>query len=413
VNSKNNFKFLLVIIILLLVFGDNYLKAQINVGVQRFELRDLGIPFVNAIPPDESAITSLILGPEGKVYGGTTGPVCHLFVFSPTINRVKLLGQINGHQSIHHALAVGSDGMIYIGTGLDEIKQYPISDPVPGHGGIVISLWNDIEKRYAKYEGGHLYRYDPSNEKTVSVEIGQPCQVKDLGIPVSHEGIYTITASTKRPEIYGLSYPNGHFFVYNIATGKFLDKGEIYKERVYGGPNRSLRSICRSLICDEQGNVYGSADNEMLFKYDVEKGKIVKLKVQIPHIYIAVVETIVKDNHGLIYGGTSEGFLFKFNPQTEEIINLGKPLDQMRIRALTLGLDGKIYGIAGERKDRCHFFYYDPEKGGYTDLGIINVDRTPYYLWMGKQFDAMVTGLDGTIYIGESERKSHLFLFYP
>jgi len=95
------------------------------------------------------------------------------------------------------------------------------------------------------------------------------------------------------------------------------------------------------------------------------------------------------------------------------MVNLGKPLDQMRIRALTAGLDGKIFGIAGERSDICHFFYFDPVTGGFTDLGIINVDRTPYYLWMGKQFDAMATGLDGTIFIGESERKSHLFIFYP
>jgi len=410
-SDKNQYLFFILLIIFVIRAGFSW--AQSHIGAERFELRDLGVPYVNAIPSDESAITSLILGPAGKIYGGTTGPVCHLFVFSPIVNRVMPLGQIDGHQSIHHALAVGSDGMIYMGTSLNEIKQYPISDPVPGHGGIVISLWNDIKKRYAKYEGGHLYRHDPATENDVAVEIGQPCKLTDLGVPVPSEGIYTIAASLKRPEIYGLTYPNGHFFIYNISTSKFLDKGEIYKKKVYGGPNRSLRSISRSLICDHEGNVYGSADDEMLFKYDVEKQEIVQLKMPIPHIYIAVVEVFTKDKDGLIYGGTSEGFLFTFNPQTEEIVNLGKPLDQMRIRALTVGLDGKIYGIAGERKDRCHFFYYDPDAGGYTDLGIINVDRTPYYMWMGKQFDTMATGLDGTIYIGESERRSHLFLFYP
>ena len=31
----------------------------------------------------------------------------------------------------------------------------------------------------------------------------------------------------------------------------------------------------------------------------------------------------------------------------------------------------------------------------------------------GGQFDCMTTGLDGTIYLGESERKSHLFLYIP
>jgi hypothetical protein len=41
------------------------------------------------------------------------------------------------------------------------------------------------------------------------------------------------------------------------------------------------------------------------------------------------------------------------------------------------------------------------------------VDRSPYYSWRGYQFDSMTTGLDGTIYIGESERHSHLFLYLP
>ena len=110
-------------ILVFMLFEASTLTAQMKIGAERFELRDLGVPFVNAIPADESAITSLVLCPEGKIYGGTTGPVCHLFVFSPITNRVEPLGQIDSHESIHHALTVGSDGMIYVGTGLDEIKK--------------------------------------------------------------------------------------------------------------------------------------------------------------------------------------------------------------------------------------------------------------------------------------------------
>ena len=48
----------------------------------------------------------------------------------------------------------------------------------------------------------------------------------------------------------------------------------------------------------------------------------------------------------------------------------------------------------------------------YHDKLLI-VDRSPYYYWRGYQFDAMVVGLEGTLYLGESERRSHLFLFLP
>lgn len=397
-----------------IIIGIHALFAQVEVPAKRFDMRELGVRFVNAIPSDESTITSLIRGPDGRIYGGTTGEVCHLFVFSHQTNSVKPLGQFDGHQSIHHALAVGRDGMIYIGTGLNEIKQHPVSDPIPGKAGITVSLWNDIQARYMKYEGGCLYRYDPAQQEQMWIEIGQACRAESLGIPFTHDGIYTIAASPIRYEIYGITYPHGHFFVYSIDQGTFSDKGQLYKETVYGGPNRTLRSISRALISDDRGDVYGSADYQVLFKYDVEKGEILKLSVQIPHIYIAVVEAFVKDENGLIYGGTSEGFLFKFDPRTERIINLGKPIDQMRIRALTIGGDGRVYGIAGERTDRCHFFCYDPGIGGYTDFSAsIDVDRTPYYKWRGEQFDAMATGADGIIYIGESERRSHLFLYYP
>jgi hypothetical protein len=39
--------------------------------------------------------------------------------------------------------------------------------------------------------------------------------------------------------------------------------------------------------------------------------------------------------------------------------------------------------------------------------------RRPYYYWHGQQFDAMTTGTDGTVFIGESERRSYLFFFIP
>ena len=93
--------------------------------------------------------------------------------------------------------------------------------------------------------------------------------------------------------------------------------------------------------------------------------------------------------------------------------NLGKPRLTRRIRALSIGLDSLIYLIAGERIESCRLFSYDPEYGGFSDLGVMAVDRSPYYSWRADQFDCMTTGLDGTIYMGESDRGGHLYLFLP
>jgi len=41
------------------------------------------------------------------------------------------------------------------------------------------------------------------------------------------------------------------------------------------------------------------------------------------------------------------------------------------------------------------------------------VNHRPYYSWQGYVFDSMVAGADGTIYMGQAERKSKLYLYYP
>jgi hypothetical protein len=390
-------------------------------GSHRLEMRDLGFEHTDLIPADESAITSLVEAPNGDIYGGTTGRVCHLFVFSPfhekaryLLNRVRHLGTIPGHESIHHSLVADSDGIIYIGTGLNEFEQHPISDPPSGHAGITIGLWADIKKVYSQYEGGHLYKFNINKDERRWVESDEECLIEDLGIPIPHNGIYALTINTERSEIYGITYPDGHFFVYDIKAAKFTDLSEIYEQKIYTGPdNRTLRSITRALVCDEKGFVYGSADEQKLFRYNPETKKIEKLDVKIPHLYYSVVEAFTKDNEGIIYGGTLEGYLFRLDTEGVTVTNLGKPFAQLRIRGLTIANNGLIYGIAGQRSNHCRLFSYNIAKSEFKDLGILQVVREPYYQWTALQMDAILTGKDGTIYIGESERRSHLFLYYP
>jgi hypothetical protein len=129
----------------------------------------------------------------------------------------------------------------------------------------------------------------------------------------------------------------------------------------------------------------------------------------------AVVECFARTPTGKIYGGTCDGYLFAFDTGAMRLVNLGKPRAARRLRCLTVGGDGKVYCMAGERSAArpCQAYCYDPRLGGFTDLGLLIVDRSPHYYWRGCQFDAMTTGLDGTIYLGESERRSHLFLLMP
>lgn len=43
----------------------------------------------------------------------------------------------------------------------------------------------------------------------------------------------------------------------------------------------------------------------------------------------------------VLYGGTSDGYLFRFEPKENRITNLGKPLNQYRVRGSSYPRTGK------------------------------------------------------------------------
>jgi hypothetical protein len=416
----------IVVLCLLLVevaplLAQDWAKSNIK-ELQRVDLRDLGYPLVNEIPANSSAITSLLTACNGKIFGGTSGEEAYLFMFDPVINKVRHLGKIAGQQSIHHSLVEGNDSCIYIGTGKDMFEEISISK---GEIDLDIdkSLWQDIKNHFKDYSGGHLYRYNPklSNNKVKLPEM--QCELEDLGIPLAQNSIYALTINPGGNEIYGLTYPDGHFFIYSIAGKKFTDLGSVDERIVFHGPERYWRSLPRALVCDKSGKVFMSGTNGIIKFYCPVGKKIISTDIKIPGDYYymqfysdySVVEYFTKDPSGLIYGGTCDGYLFSLATDSLKLTNLGKVRASRRLRCLSVGINGRVYLMAGERSTSrpCQFYCYDPHKGGFEDLGLLIVDRSPYYYWRGQQFDSMVTGKDGTLYLGESERRSHLFLYIP
>ena len=460
---KKVFIFCLIFCLLAAIAQQSFARGGSKTNIkqlQRIDVRDLGYPMVNEIPNNSSAVTSLMTAGSGKIYGGTSGEYAYLFLFDPAINKAKHLGRIKNQQGIHHSLVEDKNGCIYIGTGKDvgeefELSKYgprpgptdmmpwgdvtkvfednysdhvlyemKLSKGVMGWQYIDIILWNDIKNCFKDYPGGHLYRYNP---KTSDNKVKLPemdCELEDLGVPVANNSIYALAIDAQKGVIYGLSYPDGHFFIYDIPAKKFRDLGPIDEKITFRGPERRWRSLPRDLVRDSAtGRVYTSGTDGMLVYYCPDSNKIISTDLKVPsddyhaqsYIDYAVVDYFSKSPSGLIYGGSSDGYLFSFDAQKTELVNLGKPRASRRLRCLAVGNDGKVYMIAGERSTSrvCQFYSYDPAKGGFEDLGILFVDRSPYYSYRGYQFDSMTTGADGTIYFGESERRSHLFLYIP
>lgn len=391
----------------------------------RLDYRDLGYPTQNLIPADDSFITALLTHSNGYVYGATSGREgAYLFFYNRYINKVRPLGRIPEARGVHHALLESSDGALILGTGLNVFtpvkptRNFPVE-----YEAIVKNLWQDIKRSYAGFPGGHLYRYDPKAGDGRRYTNADACPVEDLGIPVPGNTVYALTWSPDRRTIYGLSYPDAHFFIFDLATRTTRDLGEFLEHRVYGGPERYWRSVPRALYCDEAtGRVYTSGDNGWFVYYDPATGKIVPTHLRLPGEYweslksidYPVVEAFVRDGAGKVYAGSSDGFLLRLDLAAQRTEVLGKPRVQRRVRAMAAGRDGQIYLVCGETDLMCKFYRYDAAgAGGFRDLGVVAVDRSPYYAKRAYRLDAMAVGPDGTVFLGESDRRGKLFLYTP
>jgi hypothetical protein len=378
------------LVLLLLAASCPFGRAQrgpdydaVVVPQNRVDARDLGYPPVDVIPNGDSAIAALTVAPNGNLYGATSGKAAYLFVLNPRHGYVQPLGIIPDTAAVTHALAVAATGEVYVG-----------SSP-----------------------GGHLLVYTPQREDRQPIRIKEACAVKDLGVAVKGESIAALAIDREAQVIYGLTSPNAHFFKYDIKGGAFTDAGVVANSKAHGEKFETSKMFSSMLALDRAGNVYASGENGFLYKYDKAKQSLEKLALQAPAIPgrepWTRVESFLTDSAGAIYGGTSDGYLFRFDPVKLSVQNLGKPLLAPEITALALAPDGTIYGVGGSDQDMARLFSYDPVEGAYQLLGFVDVNRRPYYSWQAYVIKAMASGLDGTIYIGESERISRLYLFYP
>ena len=361
----------------------------------RIDLRDLGYPPLDVIPAGESEIRALAVAPDGRIYGATSGERSHLFLLDSQHGYVEPLGTLPDAKVVHHALVISQKGDVYIGTAI-----------AVDHNG----------EGYDHYSGGHLLKYVPTEDKgRKGIRIDAPCPVSDLGIPVKGQGIYALTIDRSRGVIYGLTYPHGDFFSYAIESGTAKTHGRVAQELIPG--EKFEKDIGRALVVDREGNVFTSGEGGKFYRFNVKTQELGRLAIGIPSVpgreVHNRVDAWISDAEGNLYGGTSDGYVFRLDPAKLEVNNLGKPLNQYRIRGLVLAPNGKLYGIGGDDDEMARLFSYDPKSGHYELLGMIDVNRRPYYSWQGYVFDAMVIGLDGTVYMGQAERKSKLYLYYP
>lgn len=352
------------------------------------------------IPRNECAITALAMGGSGKLFGATSGNKSHLFAYLPLTKRFLPLNTFGNGNSLCRSMLADWQGRIFMGTmGLG--KENP-----EGH----LYLYNAPEKELVfkslddRDKGEFCLLYKPT--RIISPAL---TAIEDLGVPVPGEGVFAMTIDMERNRIYGLTYPGGKFFIYDIETGKTAVK-DIFNEFIGKKSN-----ISRAMEYAD-GKVYFSGRHGYMIAYSTEKDAFRKTGMKIPvsagREYVNTVSAFARTDAGIIYGGTyADGYLFMFDPKEEKLFNLGKPSNESHIRGVTVGRDGIIWGLCGTDDQLAHLFRYDPLNRNLEDFGMPRAKMPK--TWIMHKADVLITGSDGELFIGESDAISHLFIYYP
>lgn len=341
-----------------------------------------------AIPPGESAITSLAMG-DGLVFGATSGTRAHVFAYCAVSGRdaVLDLAVLDGHTAIRNALAWLPGLGVFAGTA------------APGRAA----------QGCAGYPGGEVLRIDmPPLIGSIVQEWNPPtASVESVCVPVAGEGVACMIGDPARGRLYGLSDESGMLFSVDAATGETTGHGDADE----------LRRFSPHLILGPDGLVYGTGTRGRVFRFDPDAGTLNDAGMDLPYMagrgqYSRLGAWAMDPRTGLIYAGdVADGLLSELDVRTGRTRALGKPTAQPHVRALAVVPDGRVYGVAGKPGTIGHLFCCDPAAGELRDLGVMAsaVDRRSY----AYEADCAAAGPDGRVYFGETERVSHLFVYFP
>jgi sugar lactone lactonase YvrE len=357
--------------------------------------RGTAIPLDRAISANERGILCLAEH-KGRVYGGTTGRAAHLFEYDPKTEHARSIARFPGGVGLAYGLVVLPDGSLICGTQTDPTGIAVRTDPKAI---------------------GKLYRITPSDEGKVVVE--------DLGVAVPGQGIYTLAYHAGTNTVVGNTWPDGHFFSYDVKAKTFKDHGAIAGYRTFETPrhaedlNRGSgekisypRQVSRAIIISGDLALTGGADG-YVYRYDLKAKKLEKTGMRLPAARgresWASLDAAVEVVQLSFAGGTSDGYLFLLHPLANDIECLGKPFAAGSVQGLVFnGSNYFLGGVGGSPQGMPRSFGLNPAAvhKQFELGGIPRVDGQPSMVGFGA-----LRLVGDVIYAGERDRIGRLVRF--
>lgn len=203
---------------------------------------------------DDSMWSGMYTAKSGKIYIGlcTHADASNFYEFDPanetmehiadlTIFKQERGNAIRSSGKIHVSFVEDNEGNIYFGDFCEDTGPESI-DPL-------------------SYRGPHWFKFNPTTR-----------ELTNLGQISKHSGLLGMAIDKERGLLYGLA-ENGHLYAYDLNTKNTLDKGRV-----------DDWDICRTIVSDDKGNVYGSFPVSRIWKYDPKTDRTIDLQtVRVPN----------------------------------------------------------------------------------------------------------------------------------
>lgn len=211
--------------------------------------------FDPGFPQGDSNYNALTAASDGKMHfvvnTHDADYSCRYYTFDPDTETMTLVGtfdKILGEDAATHISEgkvhtplIEHDGKIWFAT---HTSFY--ADGLPGV--------DSGEKK--PYPGGRFMNYDLASGRFT-----------DLAQVMPPEGIITMNMDRKNEILYGLTWPSGVLFSYDVARTELRSWGSVQGRGEWGHHPFEWRRICRHLGIDPAGNVYGSTMDGRIWKY--------------------------------------------------------------------------------------------------------------------------------------------------
>lgn len=351
-------------------------SAQYGIDEDRIELIRI---YRNVLPAGSCELTALAQL-RGVVFACASGRTCHLL--RVTDNRAAPIPA--GRWGRSDKWQVTSDSRFHVQVLYTIQRAGSLPALVHDNG----KLWTAFNP--AENSSGRSFLLCVHEQTGTATRIELPRGVRSVVNLVKAKSGQLVFATT-----------DGKFLRYDMRKGKFRILATV-KDRKFSP----------AMCVDGHGCIWGAVEEGFLFKLDPQKPELEILQSRIPASkgshYAAIWQSAAGGYGRPIFGGTSEGFLFRLNTRTGQTINLGKPGLPVGLRALTLGSDGEIFGVVGERGALARLFRYT-SNDGFKDLGRPVLHRKA--VWRGQSFASAVATPDGRIYFGEADTQAHLWVY--